>query len=324
MASPDDISLIITAHRSGQMLNACLANVAKIQPPPREVIVTIDGADSAVIDAANSHGFRSISNSGAPGVSASRNAGARAATGNILAFADSDVLPLQNHIARLAQSFGDHPETSAVIGSYDDQPAATGLVSRYRNLLHHYTHQQGSPDARTFWAGCGAVRRTAFEEVGGFDENYRLPSVEDIELGYRLRRAGHRIRLVPDWQVKHLKQWSLRDLIFTDIGRRAIPWTKLLRREQRLDNDLNIGHSSRLSAALVCVGVCLLPLGFFWRPAFLLGAFLLALATALNWTFYKSLARSGGWSFAIASIPLHWLYFVGATVGFVIGNLQRR
>lgn len=320
VASPDDISLIITAHRSGPMLNACLASAAQIQPPPREVIVTIDGADSAVIDAAQSHGFRIVSNAGAPGVSSTRNAGAWAARGKILAFADSDVLLRKDHIARLARAFADHPEAAAVIGSYDDQPAAPGLVSRYRNLLHHYTHQHGLREAQTFWAGCGAVKRKAFEDVGGFDENYRLPSVEDIELGYRLRQAGQRIRLIPDWQVKHLKKWRLRDLIVTDIGRRAIPWTKLLRREKRLDNDLNIDHSSRLSAALVCLGVCLLPLGFFWRPAFFLAAVPLVLATALNWTFYRFLASQGGWRFTFGAIPLHWLYFLGATVGFVLGH----
>lgn len=321
MPSPDDISLIITAHRGGQMLNACLDNAAKIQPPPREVIVTIDGADPGVIETAKSHGFQVITNPDAPGVSAARNAGAKAATGDIIVFADSDVLLPRNHIARLAQAFGDQPGAAAVIGSYDNEPAAPGLVSRYRNLLHHYTHQRGSPDAQTFWAGCGAIRRAAFEQVGGFDENYRLPSVEDIELGYRLRQAGHRIRLVPEWQVKHLKKWRLRDLIVTDIGRRAIPWTKLLRREKRLDNDLNIDHSSRLSAVLVCLGMVLLPLGFFWRPAFFLGALLLVLATALNWSFYRFLARTGGWGFTITAIPLHWLYFLGATTGFVLGQV---
>lgn len=303
------------------MLEACLESAARLEPAPREVIVTIDGADPSVIEAANRRGFRVVSNPAAPGVSATRNAGARTATSEIIAFADSDVLLRKDHITRLARAFADHPEASAVIGSYDDQPAAPGLVSRYRNLLHHYTHQHGSREARTFWAGCGAVKRTAIEDVGGFDENYRLPSVEDIELGYRLRQAGRRIRLVPDWQVKHLKKWRLRDLIFTDIGRRAIPWTKLLRREKRLDNDLNIDHSSRLSAALVCVAAVALGAGFFWRPAFLLGALLLALPTALNWGFYRFLARTNGWVFAISAIPLHWLYFLGATVGFALGHL---
>jgi GT2 family glycosyltransferase len=208
-----------------------------------------------------------------------------------------------------------------VIGSYDDQPAAPGIISRYRNLLHHYTHQNGSPEAQTFWAGCGGIRRDVFLSVGGFDENFRKPSVEDIDLGYRLRKAGHRIRLVPDWRVKHLKRWTFADLVFTDIGHRAIPWTRLLRREGRLDNDLNIDHRSRVSATLVCVGLVSLACGFLWRPAFLLGAPLLAVATAINWKFYNFLASRGGWTFAVASIPLHWLYFSGAVAGYLIGRL---
>jgi GT2 family glycosyltransferase len=321
MPPTNDFSLIITAHRGGPMLQACLDSAARLDPLPRELILAIDGADPAVLDAVKSPVFKVLTHTDRPGVSATRNAAARAAVGRILVFADSDVLLRPDHIARLAQAFTDHPGAAAVIGSYDDQPAAPGLVSRYRNLLHHDTHQHGSPHAQTFWAGCGAVHRAAFEEVGGFDESYRLPSVEDIELGYRLRQAGHHIRLVPSWQVKHLKKWRLRDLIFTDIGRRAIPWTRLLRREKRLDNDLNIGHSSRLSAALVCLGVCFFPLGFFWLPAFFVGAVLLVLATALNWKFYRFLARTGGWSFAIAAIPLHWLYFMGAALGFALGHL---
>jgi GT2 family glycosyltransferase len=306
------------------MLESCLESAAQLDTAPREVVVSIDGTDPAVTEAANVRGFRVVGHPGTAGVSATRNAGARATTSKVIVFADSDVLLPKDHIARLTRAFADHPDAAAIIGSYDDAPEAPGIVSRYRNLLHHYTHQTGLHKAQTFWAGCGAIRRDAFEAVSGFDESYRLPSVEDIELGYRLRKAGHRIRLVPDWQVKHLKKWTLRDLIFTDIGRRAIPWTKLLRREKRLDNDLNIDHSSRLSAALICLAAVTLTTGFLWRPALLLGVLLLALATALNWTFYRFLAHRGGWPFAIASIPLHWVYYLGATAGFALGHLGPR
>ena len=315
------LSLIITAHRSGLMLEACLDSAVQLDPAPQEVIVTVDGADPGTVGAAEARGFRVVTNPESPGVSATRNAGVKAATGSIVVFADSDVLLPRDFIARASAAFAEHERADAIIGSYDDRPDAPGVVSRYRNLLHHYTHQHGSRDAQTFWAGCGAVRRTAFEEVGGFDESYQLPSVEDIELGYRLRKAGHHIRLIPDWQVKHLKKWKLRDLIFTDIGRRAIPWTKLLRREKRLDNDLNIDHSSRLSAALVCLAAVALTTGFLWRPAVLIGAALIAVAVGINWTFYRFLAAKGGWIFAISAIPLHLLYFGGAAVGFLVGKL---
>ena len=57
---------------------------------------------------------------------------------------------------------------------------------------------QSAGDATTFWAGLGAIQRTAFLEAGGFDaEQYRAPSIEDVELGLRLAAAGARIRLDP-------------------------------------------------------------------------------------------------------------------------------
>lgn len=321
MTEPGNFSLIITAHRAGPMLAAGLDSAAKLDPPPREVIVAIDGSDGQVTREAESRGFRAIPCPSAPGVSATRNAGANAATGDIVVFADSDVLLRPDHIARAAQAFAKHPEAAAVFGSYDDEPSAPGIISRYRNLLHHYTHQRAKREAETFWAGCGAIRRDVFLQIGGFDESYRLPSVEDIELGYRLRKGGNRIRLVPDWQVKHLKRWTLGDLIFTDMGRRAIPWTRLLRRERRLDNDLNIDRSSRLSAAMVCLAIPAVVAGILWPAGLVIGATLLAAMTVINFAFYRFLAQRGGWPFAIASMPLHWLYFAGATLGFLAGHL---
>lgn len=306
------------------MLTACLDSSAKLDPPPREVIVAIDGNDEQVVREAKSHGFRTVPCPSAPGVSATRNAGVDAATGDIVAFADSDVMLRLDHIAQAAKAFDGNPEAVAVFGSYDDEPAAPGIVSRYRNLLHHYTHQHGKREAQTFWAGCGAIRREEFLGAGGFDLHYRLPSVEDIELGYRLRRAGHCIRLVPDWQVKHLKQWKLRDLVFTDIGRRAIPWSKLLRREGRLDNDLNIDRGARLSAAMVCLAVLAVAAAIFWPPLVVVTILALAVATAINLDFYRFLARRGGWVFAALAIPLHWFYFLGATTGFIVGQFGSR
>jgi hypothetical protein len=83
-------------------------------------------------------------------------------------------------IRRVVKAFEDDPALAAVFGSYDRRPRAPGLVSQYRNLLHHYTHQIGNPEAGTFWSGCGAIRRSVFVGVGGFDAaRFPRPSIED-------------------------------------------------------------------------------------------------------------------------------------------------
>ena len=88
--------------------------------------------------------------------------GAARATGDVLVFVDADVLPHRDAFRRIRSAFRGQPELIAVFGSYDDSPPAPGAVSGFRNLLHHYVHQQASGDADTFWAGLGAIRREAF------------------------------------------------------------------------------------------------------------------------------------------------------------------
>lgn len=102
------------------------------------------------------------------------------AIGDVLWFVDSDVIAWDDGARRLLEVFAD-PTVSAVFGSYDTTPEGSWFA-RYKNLMHRYYHQTARRTAKTFWAGCGAVRADMFLEVGGFDvETYRVPSIEDIE-----------------------------------------------------------------------------------------------------------------------------------------------
>jgi len=218
-------------------------------------------------------------------------------------------------IRRVLALFEQRPEVSAAFGSYDASPRAPGLVSQYRNLLHHFVHQQGNPEASTFWSGCGAVRRTIFAEAGGFDEGGFGQVVEDIDLGYRVRRAGHRILLDKDLQGTHLKTWTLRSLIRTDVKLRAIPWSRLIM-EHGSPNDLNLKTDQRLSAALVLLLLVSLLLAPF-RPILLLvagGAF--AAVAVLNRALYGFFLKQRGLRFTTGAIPLHLLYYLYSAGSF--------
>ena len=123
------------------------------------------------------------------GPAAARNFGSQQARGDML-FVDEDVVVHRDSIARVAASFENNPGLAAVFGSNDDEPAEKNFLSQYKNMFHHFVHQQSSAEAETFWR-CGAIDRRNFSAVGGFDGiRYRRPSIEDIELGDRMRQQG--------------------------------------------------------------------------------------------------------------------------------------
>jgi hypothetical protein len=208
---------------------------------------------------------------------------------------------------------------AATFGSYDDAPPGASWVSRYKNLGHHFVHQRSQQEASTFWAGCGAVRRDVFMAVGGFDERYRRPSIEDVELGYRLREAGHRIRLVHGAQVSHLKEWTFRSFLVSDLRDRAIPWARLVRAGRGLPRDLNFTTVDRLATLMVGAAAAALPLPLLDGRLAALAPLLLAAAAAVDLPFLRLAARRFSVGFAAAAAVLHLVHRAAAVAGFLVG-----
>ena len=208
-----------------------------------------------------------------------------------------------------------------MIGSYDDSPSEGSFISQYKNLFHRFVHQTARREAGTFWTACGAIRRDVFVGMGGFDTSFKRPSIEDIELGVRMVRAGHKIVLCPNMQVQHRKRWTLVGLVRTDLMDRAIPWTQVILKSQRMPDDLNLKQSQRISAVLACALIPAVVAAVALRSvvaAGLAGGILLAVLV-LNRELYRFFASQRGWWFAIRAIPLHLLYYLYSVLGFGIG-----
>jgi GT2 family glycosyltransferase len=293
------LSLIVPATNNPTTLGACLSAIRSSIDPPAEIIV-IDFASG-------------------PGAAAARNKGAALATGDILVFVDADVVVHPDAISRLHAHLEARPETSAVFGSYDDAPRGSGTVSGFRNLLHHHVHQGSAGIVGTFWAGLGAVRREAFEAVGGFDPD-RL-WLEDIDLGIRLTAAGAEVVLDPSILGTHLKVWSLPEMIRTDFHRRAVPWIDLIIQHGHASTDLNLSWRHRVSALAVLVAV-------FASLAFTFTAAAVAAMcfVALNFRFYRVLRRRQGLRAAVCGVFLHALHHAVsiAAVPYAIARHARR
>jgi GT2 family glycosyltransferase len=345
----------VPVRNGGPSFQACLAAIAAARQAcaphaVTELIVVDDGSSDDSVAVARAAGARVLATPapGGHGPAAARNLGARAATGDIVFFVDADVALHPGTLGRAAQAFATDPGLEAVFGSYDDSPAAPNFLSQYKNLLHHYVHQHAHVQASTFWTGCGAMRLSTFLALGGFDAHtFRRPSIEDIDLGYRLRRRGGQIRLLKDMQCTHLKRWTALSLLRSDILERGIPWTVLLWRESRARRtaepllatgdllrlpdpaqerrpfllDLNLQTSNRVSVALTALFALSMALLPAVPQAWPLPAALAAGLLALNWRLYAFFVHRRGWAFALAALPWHWLYYLYNSLSLSLGTL---
>jgi GT2 family glycosyltransferase len=321
-STQSSISVVIPVYNGGESFRRCLTQIRQASPAPLEVIVVSDGDTDGSGTLAEQFGATVIRLPASGGPAKARNIGAQAAKGDIIFFVDADVEIRPDTIEQVATAFEQDPSLAALIGSYDDAPGAANFLSQYRNLLHHYVHQTGQRDAFTFWGACGAIRRDVFLAIGGFDERYRRPCIEDIELGYRLRKAGHKIELHKSIQVKHLKRWEVLSMLRADFFYRALPWTALLLQERQLTNDLNLQVSSRISVMLV-FGAVLSLIAALWVPASLaLTAIFLVSLCILNWHVYQFFYRKRGLLFALQVVPWHWLYYGYSGLAFGVGLIR--
>jgi GT2 family glycosyltransferase len=315
------LSVVTPVHNGGENLRLCLEALNNSLRVPDEIIVVDDASTDGSGDLAQELGAHVLRLPGPPrGAALPRNRGAAIAAGDLLVFVDADVGVHPQTLALMEHIMIEHQEIVAMFGSYDDSPRDPGLVSRYKNLLHHYVHQHGQREASTFWTGCGAIRRGVFKTAGGFDPSYR--AIEDIELGTRLRRAGYRIWLCPEVQATHLKRWTFRGLLRTDIFDRAIPWSRLLLKSAHVPPVLNLDLRSRGSALGAWAAILFLLVTWWWPWASLGTLLCLAAVAALNADLYRFFWEHGGTRFAVVSVGLHVLYLLYSSFVFVLVAVQ--
>lgn len=191
------ISVIIPTCNRHQQLSYCLASLApKVQQADTalyEVIVSDDGHDSAEHLVSSDFPFAKWVKGPATGPAANRNRGAAAATGQWLVFIDDDCMAYNNLIqtyAKLFQSISDD------IGAVEGAVVGTELRTRY---------DQQAPiniDGGNFWSANIAVRKTLFDRIGGFDEAFVIPCLEDEDIYIRLLK-GTQVPFIQDAVVIH-------------------------------------------------------------------------------------------------------------------------
>ena len=320
-------SVIIPVCNGGAAFEKCLSSATRAIGKKDEIIVVADGEGDGSWKMAEQMGVRVVKLPAQGGPGRARNAGASVSQSDILFFVDADVIIPPDSIERIRFIFEAEKDLAALIGSYDEEPLEANFHSQYKNLFHHYVHQHGRADASTFWGACGAIRRDVFLNAGGFDPSYERPSIEDIELGYRLKAASQKIRLLPDLQVKHLKRWNAYSLIGTDVFDRATPWTELvwdrvIRRRTRVPADLNLGVRYRLSLIssflFMAAAIGAIFTRWAWPFVVLFGIFFVLIQIP----FFSFFRAKRGLGFAFRALAWRFGYDLYSGFGFGYGSLR--
>lgn len=323
------LSVVVPVYQSADMLRECLQAIAasSLDAGARELIVVDDGSrdDSGVVAGQFADRVLRV-HDGPRGPASARNLGATHARGEVLVFVDADVVVSHTALEQLDELFTRDPGLTAAFGAYDTSPRDPGVVSQYRNLLHHFVHTQHAGPAVTFWSGLGAVRRRAFLDAGGFDaRRFPRPECEDIELGYRLSDRGARMLIVPSVQGTHLKRWTLQGMLRTDLTARAIPWMHLLleRRGRPAMRVLNVSQTERWLTALIGVAcgavlaaALLADVRWLWLAIICIVCVLLGNARLLGW-----FVQTRGVRFAVRAAGLRLLFYVVSGAGALVALL---
>ncbi|HKG23287.1 MAG TPA: histidinol-phosphate transaminase [Blastocatellia bacterium] len=320
----ESVSIVMAVHNGAAYLERSLGAIMNSAGPDTEVIVVDDCSsdDSRAIASRFPCRLIPLSERGGPG--RARNLGVASSSREIIFFTDADVVITPGLLDRITSFMGENRDVSAVIGAYTERAGEENFVSAYKNLLHHYVHHRSRGRVASFFTACGAIRRAAFDEMGGFIETHRNCALEDVELGMRLYKHGKSVELLPELQVSHLKRYSILGLVRADLWQRAVPYTVHMLRHRVFPNELSVSSADRASVVLVYLSLLLSSISpLAASPLPLLSAALLAACSYLylHKGFYGFLANRKGRAFACKAIPLQALTYFYSGLGLGIGIL---
>ena len=311
------LTVIIPVYNDRENLLQCLDALDTSDLDSYELIVVDDGSTDGSEKVAQNRVDTWLTMQSNQGQAAARNLGAQKANADWLFFLDADITVETDTLSKIIRAIEQNPEFSAPFCSHQPDTPARNFLYRYRNILHHYTHQVSNTEAATFCGGFGAIKKDVFLGCGGFDPDRRF--MEDVDLGYRLHQAGHRIRLCADIQLTHLKQYSLAGLIRSDVLQRAVPWTHVMLNRKVFRNDLNTSSNNILSLVLVYLMLLLLILPIEAGIKWSLEGLLLIVFWWLNRRFIGYVRRHCGSLFALKSLGMLAFQHFYSGIGVIIG-----
>lgn len=329
------LSIIIPYHNELEKLRALLASIENsVNAPSFEVIVVDDGSTTPLdtsekIWRSKRGTVRIIRLKKNYGPAIARNRGVAAARGTFVVFLDGDVEVFPDTIAEIAKIYTEDPDVVALTGVWVKQQRSQTFFPNFKALRDwsYWIHERDkSGYYYLFSTRIASIKRAVFLRLGGFDETYPAPLVEDIELTYRIARR-YAIIFAPTVRVRHEFEefWPIAKKYFL----RAYYWTMLYAKRKKFDPVATTLQEAMTTVSGVMV-VASLPVVLVWElfqlPFWLLVGVLWGVVFGIHIllvrTFLSFVYSEKGSVFAIKSLFVGLCLYCFIFAGVVWGRIK--
>ncbi|HET8575704.1 MAG TPA: glycosyltransferase [Methylomirabilota bacterium] len=211
------VSVVVCAYNAESTMAACLDSLRELRYPAYEVVVVDDGSTDRTGEIADQYEGIHVIHQENKGLSAARNVGIAASTGEIVAFTDSDCIVDPDWLHYLVATFlssGGVAVGGPNLPPPEDSLVATCVAASPGGPLHVLLNDEEAEHI----PGCNmAFRREVLEELGGFDPIYRAAG-DDVDLCWRLQERGYRIAFSPAAMVWHFRRNTVKAYIGQQRG----------------------------------------------------------------------------------------------------------
>ncbi|MBU1565867.1 MAG: glycosyltransferase [Proteobacteria bacterium] len=206
MAEKFTVTLAIPCFNAELFIGQVLESIVAQTRQPDEIIIVDDGSSDDTRKIVSQFPNRLICHDSNKGIAAARNSAIKHASGDIIVFLDADALASPQYIEEMVAGFsGD--DVAGVNGRAIESVQKTIYDKWRKEVLFQEWGNAHREEVYFLFGMCAAYRKKTLEEVGGFDELFRI-SGEDMDISYRIRKMGYRLAYTPKALVYHLREDS--------------------------------------------------------------------------------------------------------------------
>lgn len=226
------LSIITPMHNEEKTIGKLLDSIQDSSFKDYEVIIVDDKSDDGSVEIVKKYPVKLIQNDKNLGSAGSRNKGAKEAKGDILVFLDADTIVHKDTLEKINNWF--KKKINVLNGIYSKNSINHGFFPEYKALWDYYGWLNiKSNTVSTFEPRCGAIRKSFFDKIVGFDEKYSGASVEDIEFGYRV---SDKDKIYYDMNIQVDHHFDSFKTVVKNFFKRSYLWALLFSKRKKFES----------------------------------------------------------------------------------------